>query len=112
MIGRDGVDRGRPRQRTFAAIPGDDKPFDPSLLLALNKPTVLWGANHCSHRVPGSSCWLHWDKREDSGPDDGADFEHVWRGTCRASETGVQHLYATQKPVALMVWVSGMGWRS
>lgn len=104
--------------RSFEPIAGDDRPFDPAPLLTLDVPTALWGANHYCGRLPGSSCWLHWDKREDSGPDDGADFElawtnlpgparsfsHVWRGTCRASETGVPHLYATQKPVALMVW--------
>lgn len=116
--GRDINGRGRPKSREYEPIFGDDRPYDPSPILALDRRTVLWGANHYG-KVPGSPSWIYWEKRGESGPDDGADgelawtnlggplrsFEHVWRGTCRASETGVPHLYATQKPVALMLWI-------
>jgi DNA modification methylase len=27
-------------------VTGDNAPFDPAPLLALSKPTILWGANH------------------------------------------------------------------
>ncbi len=98
---------------------GDDEPFDPSPWLAYPK-VVLFGANHYSDRLPGSSCWLVWDKREESGPDDNADCEiawtnlkgvarihrQLWRGVCRRGEenvaTGAQRLHPTQKPIALM----------
>jgi hypothetical protein len=117
--GRNVNGRGRPRARDFEKVHGDDRPFDPSPLLALDRPLVLWGANHYSDKVPGSPSWILWDKREDTTPDDNADgelawsnlggplriFRHIWRGTCRASETGTIHLGPTQKPVALSVWL-------
>lgn len=111
--------RGRISIRDFPPVAGDDRPYDPGPLLALGRPTVLWGANHYAQRVPGSPSWLIWDKRENTTPDDNADcemawsnvggpariFRHLWRGTCRASETGKVHLHPTQKPVALCSWV-------
>lgn len=104
--------------RAFAPIAGDDKPFDPSHLLGFPR-VVLWGANHFSDKLPVSPSWIVWDKREDFGSDNGGDgemawtnlggplriFRHLWRGTCRASETGEPHLYATQKPIALSNYV-------
>ena len=101
----------------WPAVHGDDRPFDPAPLLALERRLVMWGANHYS--VPGSPSWVTWDKREDTTPDDNADcelawtnlggpariFRHLWRGTCRASETGTPHLGPTQKPIALSTYV-------
>ena len=42
------------------AIIGDDQPFDPSHLLALNVPTVIWGFNHMAQRLPAGRVliWL------------------------------------------------------
>jgi site-specific DNA-methyltransferase (adenine-specific)/modification methylase len=111
--------RGRPQRRDFPPVVGDDRPYDPSPLLALSRPTVLWGANHYAERLPASPSWLLWDKRDGVATDDNADgelawtnlggplriFRHLWRGTCRASETGVVHLGPTQKPIALCTWV-------
>jgi len=103
---------------TWNPIVGDDKPFDPAELLALKRPTVLWGANHYSHQVPGSSGWLIWDKRKDQPSNNNADIEiawsnlggparqftHEWNGFTRASEVGL-HVHPTQKPEALSAWV-------
>lgn len=99
-------------------IAGDDEPFDPSPLLAVGAPMVLWGANFYSDRLPGSG-WLVWDKRpgiEDmewsrsdaelafiSGRKTVKTFRHLWHGLCRGSEVG-EHFHPTQKPVALMAW--------
>jgi hypothetical protein len=116
---RSGKERGTPQPRDFEPLAGDDKPHDPSSLLALDRPTVSWGANHYASRLPDQSAWLSWDKRGDTGSDDGSDVElawsnlggtarrfvHLWRGTCRASETGRAHLWAAQKPEALSAWV-------
>lgn len=95
-----------------------DEPFDPAPILALNRPTALWGANHYSEKLPVSPSWWVWDKREDTPPDTCGDgemawtnlggpmriFNHLWRGTCRASECATAHLYPSQKPVALSAW--------
>jgi hypothetical protein len=121
---RTGAQRGKLHAgasvaRDFPAIVGDDKPYDPAPILALDKPTVTWGANHYASRLSDSPSWLEWDKREDTTSDDNADFElawtnlggparkfrHLWRGLCRASETGGQRLHATQKPESLSAFV-------
>jgi site-specific DNA-methyltransferase (adenine-specific) len=101
-----------------ARFHGDDKPFDPAFLLALNVPLVLWGANYYSDRLPGGG-WLVWDKRR--GIEDMKfsmsdaelafttatrgvkTFRHLWHGVCRDTEVG-KSLHPTQKPVALMRW--------
>lgn len=122
------------RVRFYKPIHGNDRPFDPAPLLALNRPAVLWGANHYADKLPPSPAWLTWDKREDFGSDNGSDselawctpgnvcgyrvrtFRHLWRGLARASEkngaTGPghagAHLHPTQKPIALCAWVFGL----
>jgi site-specific DNA-methyltransferase (adenine-specific)/modification methylase len=104
--------------RDFPAIAGDDKPYDPAPLLALDRPLVLWGANHYSDRVPGSPSWITWDKREGVLVNDNADcehawsnlggparvFRHLWAGMLRASEKG-SSVHPTQKPIALSAYV-------
>jgi site-specific DNA-methyltransferase (adenine-specific) len=105
----------------FAPVIGDDQPFDPSPWLVFPK-VILWGANHYSNRVPGSSHWLVWDKRCGTGRDDNADCEiawtnlkgparmhhQLWRGICRQGEENISRKvfrsHPTQKPVALMRW--------
>lgn len=107
------------RTRVWEPIAGDNvEPFDPAALLALGRPTVLWGANHYAPRVPGSPSWILWDKRRDVTPDNQADgelawtnlggplriFRHLWRGFARESERELP-LHPTQKPIALCSWV-------
>ena len=113
----NGAENGRARE--YPALPGNDRPFDPAPLLALDRPLVLWGGNHYASRLPDSTAWIFWDKRDGTEPDDGSDgelawtnlggalrtFRHVWRGLCRASETGTPHLHPTQKPIALCSYV-------
>jgi len=103
----------------FPAVQDDDRPFDPSPLLALDRPLVLWGANHYSERVPGSPSWILWDKKCGGTPDDNADgelawsnlggplriFRHLWRGMIKASERASKRLAPTQKPIALSAWL-------
>lgn len=110
--------RGRPSARNWRPMVGDDAPFDPTPLLDFPR-VVLWGANNFAARLPDARSWLVWDKRATTPSDDNGDaelawsnlggpvrrFVHLWRGVCRASETGVRHLGPTQKPVALVEWV-------
>jgi site-specific DNA-methyltransferase (adenine-specific) len=104
--------------KDHAPVAGDDEPFNPAHLLALQVPSILWGANYYADKLPPSRCWLVWDKRDGTASDDNADCElawtnfnaparlmpHLWRGVCRASEVGDLVLHPTQKPVALMRW--------
>jgi site-specific DNA-methyltransferase (adenine-specific)/modification methylase len=100
------------------AIIGDDQPFNPSHLL--HYPIVcLFGGNHFADKLPASSCWLVWDKRDGGTPDNYSDcemawtnlnspariFHHKWRGMIRASEQRIARVHPTQKPIVLMQWV-------
>lgn len=96
------------RSHDWPAVHGDDRPFDPAPLLALDRPSVLWGANHYSERVPGLPSWIFWDKREEQTPDDNADGELAWSnlgGALRKTEKEDRHLHPTQKPIALSTWI-------
>ncbi len=99
-------------------IHGDAEPFDPTRWLGY--PTVvLFGANHFADKLPASSNWLVWDKRDGVCSNDQADCEmawtnlsgparltrHLWNGMLKASERGVSRVHPTQKPVAVMEWV-------
>jgi site-specific DNA-methyltransferase (adenine-specific) len=103
-------------------IHGDDEPFDPTWLIDLGKPTVLFGANHYADRLPSSRGWLIWDKRDGDGPTDQSDAEMAWtnhlttvrlfsarwRGAMRQGrEQAEGRVHINQKPIALMEWVLG-----
>jgi site-specific DNA-methyltransferase (adenine-specific) len=101
-----------------AVVIGDDAPFDPAPLL-MYSTVVLFGANHYADKLPPSSEWVVWDKRDGLTPNDFADceliwtnrtgvarlFRHMWSGAMRASERGETTLHPTQKPLALMRWL-------
>lgn len=105
----------------FVPCAGDDVPFEPGPLLALQRPLVLWGANHFAPRVPESASWIVWDKRDGITSNDNADcelawtnlggparlFRHRWSGMIKASERASKRIGSTQKPVALSSYVFG-----
>jgi DNA modification methylase len=113
----------RSGQRRHIPIKGDDKPFDPILLLSIKaQAKILWGANWYASRLPDSGGWWVWDKR--MGRRDVSDaewpmseaelawtdigkgvriFRHTWFGLIRDSEKGTFY-HPTQKPAALMAW--------
>jgi site-specific DNA-methyltransferase (adenine-specific) len=100
------------------SVIGDDVPFEPAHLLDVADKVVMWGANHYADKLPASSSWLIWDKREGMCENDQADCElawsniggparllrHYWNGMLKASEKGVPRVHPTQKPVSLMKW--------
>lgn len=121
--GRSGAGASMVRKDgNFAPIKGDKIPFDPAPILALQVPTVLWGANYYCDRLPAGKRWLIWDKLAGKTPvPSGSDFElawtstegpsraytHLWRGIMRAGEENVVNggkLHPNQKPVNLMLW--------
>lgn len=102
----------------YASIVGDDKPFNPSHILDY-KNIILWGANYYADKLPPSSSWLIWDKKEGGTSDNFADVEmawtnlggparllhHLWRGRIkRGDDRLLRRQHPTQKPVALMMW--------
>jgi hypothetical protein len=108
----------------YADVAYDDEPFDPAHILALDLPTVLWGGNHYSSRLPDSGGWLVWDKKR---PDDldqatcelawtnfvkGVRRKEIrWHGMLRAGGSFADTLlHPTQKPVALTTWILGLRW--
>lgn len=117
--GRKGPGRKGWECREWAPIVGDDRPFDPAPVLALRRPSVLWGANHYADKMPASASWLVWDKRDGVMENNNSDaemawtnigasvrvFRHLWAGLVRASEVGEKVLGPTQKPIALCSWV-------
>lgn len=106
----------------FQPIAGDRTAFDPAHLLAVDVPTILWGAQHYSAALPSGRKWLVWDKLAGKTPaPSGSDvelawtsesgpariFQHLWRGIMRAGEENVTNggkLHPNQKPVALLQW--------
>jgi site-specific DNA-methyltransferase (adenine-specific) len=115
--GKGGGKLARSTEFDHHPIVGDEKPFDPSPWLSFDR-VVLFGANHFASRLPDSSFWLVWDKRDGICSNDQADCEmawvkgkgnariirHLWNGMLKDSERGVQRVHPTQKPVAVMVW--------
>ena len=106
---------GRPaRSYDWTRVHGDDKPFDPAIVLPFGR-CVLWGANNYADKLPPSQSWLVWNRESRS---DVADaelawtnlggtvrmFTHMWVGYWRASERHY-HVHPTQKPTALMRWI-------
>ena len=101
-------------------VEGDAGPFDPSPLI--DRPAILWGANHYASRLPDSKGWVFWDKATRNGLDlkqaevefawtncisRPRGFRHMWSGAYRDSERGERY-HPTQKPVALMLWCIGL----
>lgn len=103
-------------------VHGDDKPYDPAPILALNVPTVMWGANWFADKLPPSSGWVVWDKDRPDDLDQATcelawtnyvkgvrRLKHLWNGMMKASERGESY-HPTQKPVELMRWVLSLKW--
>jgi site-specific DNA-methyltransferase (adenine-specific)/modification methylase len=107
----------------FKPIHGDTKPFDPTPWLDYPN-VILFGANHYANKLPLSSQWLVWDKRQvgkhngeitnqfadcelawvkEQGP--ARMFRLFWMGMLRDTERGKERVHPTMKPLALMEWV-------
>jgi site-specific DNA-methyltransferase (adenine-specific) len=119
---------GVARRGNLERLVGDDRPFDPSSLIRFAygeghaTPMILWGGNHYADRLPPSSAWLVWYKRDSLPSIDFSDceiawtslgiparvFNHQWHGMLRASERGDLRYHPTQKPLVLMRWCLGL----
>lgn len=106
----------------FAPIHGDNSPFDPSALIDLQVPSILFGGNYFADKLPSGAKWIVWNKlcgktampsasdvelawSNLKGPS--RIYDHLWRGMFRAGEENVSRggkLHPHQKPVELMIW--------
>jgi site-specific DNA-methyltransferase (adenine-specific) len=105
--------------KSFEQFAGEKELFDPTPLLDFDD-AILWGCNNYCHAIPPQSGqWYFWDKvtrnalnvriaegeycwhKQGTKP---RAFRHLWSGAYRASESGIERLHPTQKPVALMRW--------
>lgn len=110
------------RDENFPGIFGDDAPLDPTHLERVAPLAAIFGGNYCASALGPSRCWLAWDKRVDTTPDNQSDCEliwtnfdlpcriyrHLWRGIIRAGEENVaisQKLHPHQKPIGLLRFV-------
>lgn len=110
------------RTENFPGIQGDDAPLDPSHFDGKASLAAIFGGNYCAAALGPSRCWLVWDKRVDTTPDNQSDCEliwtnfdlpsriyrHLWRGIIRAGEENVsltEKLHPHQKPVGLLRWI-------
>jgi site-specific DNA-methyltransferase (adenine-specific) len=114
-----GYEASRYRNASFCGvIHGDTTEFNPSPVLALNLPCVLWGGNNYAHRLPPGG-WLCWDKRTNEDADRilGSPFELAWcsnrtrykmlrclHGGAVNADGSEARVHPTQKPVRVMAW--------
>jgi site-specific DNA-methyltransferase (adenine-specific) len=96
----------------------DKEPYDPTPIIALKKPTIMWGGNCFASRLPDNAGWLCWLKTGMSVRLRQAEMElawtncvrrpqtlqHIWIGNLKDSEWGERNVHPTQKPVRVMAW--------
>lgn len=100
--------------RDYLPVWADDEPFGSAPWLRYDQ-VILWGGNYFADKLPPSSCWLVWDKKNGGNSDTFADCElawtnlpgparlyhHLWRGMIRGGEP---RWHPTQKPLDVMRW--------
>lgn len=101
----------------YVPLANDGSPLEAKLsveALRTAPKQIWWGGNHFGEAFGDASCWLVWDKENDSSSFADCElawtnlegavriFRHRWNGMLRASEKIRWH--STQKPVALMDW--------
>jgi hypothetical protein len=100
----------------------DKEPYDPTPILKLQKPSIVWGGNCFASKLPDYPGWLCWVKINRNGAKiRQAEMELAWTNCIRRSQSyrytwigaGMEGetnrvnggtIHPTQKPVALMAW--------
>ncbi|MFA5299100.1 MAG: hypothetical protein WC389_12910, partial [Lutibacter sp.] len=90
--------------KNYKKVIGDNEPFDPSLILSLKIPTLLFGADHYCDKLPIATGWVVWDKvRPDDLDQSSCElawtnfikgtrcFRFMWNGMLRASDEEIFH---------------------
>lgn len=88
-------------------------------LIRVSKNQIIWGGNYYCQNIPGSQCWLVWDKEKPEGVSF-ADvelaytsfnqasriFHFAWNGMIQGDQRNREYkIHPTQKPVALYEWI-------
>ena len=107
--------------KNYAPVVGDEAAYDPSPLLAMGIPAILWGGNWFASRLPDSGGWLVWDKDRPDDLDQATcelawtNFvkgvrrrKYLWNGMMREGSEDLVH--PTQKPVAVVAWSISLKW--
>jgi 16S rRNA G966 N2-methylase RsmD len=125
--GEVGVE-GMVKARKYKPVLNDDKPFNPELILQLNAPSILFGANNFSSKLPDNPKWLVWCKKplnaagETINTDNGFSdvelawtnlkgkscniYHYLWSGLLREGSRDLElmaRVHPTQKPVGLLI---------
>lgn len=61
-LGKVGVE-GVVKPRLYAPVTGDDRPFDPTWLLAVGKNQIIFGGSYFASHLRDGTTWLCWDKQ-------------------------------------------------
>lgn len=109
------------KTKNYEPVLGDDKPYNPQPILDLDLPTILWGGNWFSSRLPDSGGWLVWDKERPDDLDQATcelawtncvkgvrRIKHLWNGMIRKGSDILEH--PTQKPVDVIAWSLSFRW--
>jgi site-specific DNA-methyltransferase (adenine-specific) len=107
--------------KDYIPVHDDDKPFDPTWLLAVGQARIIWGGNWFARALPNTGGWLVWDKERPDDLDQATcelawtdcimgvrRYKHMWNGMLRASKDALVH--PTQKPEALIRWCLSLRW--
>ncbi len=101
------------KNKKYLPIVGDEKDFDPTIILSLAPIVLIWGANYFSHKLPRGQ-WIVWDKGRPEGTSFSEAelawvnqnkiqikiFRHIWNGMIREGEKE-DRIHPTQKPLVL-----------
>ena len=94
-------------------LTGDDKPFDPSVLLEHGEHQIIWGWNHFPDKLPRGTCLIWIKRHEEAFGTFLSDAETGWMSKghgvyCKRdlSNNAIarERSHPTQKPVSLMKW--------
>lgn len=113
--------KGVVKARKYKSVLNDDKSYNPQILLDLNIPSIIFGANNFSSKLPDSPKWLVWYKKPIDSPDNNFSdvelawtnidgkvcklYHYLWSGLLREGNRDVElkeRVHPTQKPVGLL----------
>lgn len=108
--------------KDHGAAEWDKEPYDPSPIIKMNLPSIVWGGNCFASKLPDYSGWLCWVKIDRNGTKirqaemelawsncvtRSQCYRYTWIGAGMEGETNRVNggtCHPTQKPVPLMVW--------